>query len=227
MKPRITRRESLRRMTLLAASWGMPFSFVAASELNAAPWINLEPEPVNAPGYGTDPNLLHPAPAPWPRTLTKQQQALISTLADILIPAEDAFPSASDAGVVEVLDEWLSAPYPNQQAHRAQILSGLTWCDAQAQQLFAQPFIKLKPDAQLKIIDEIAFPAADDSQEDPAPVAFFSLLRALVAGMYYTSPAGVRELGYQGNIPISGNYPGPSREALQHLNIIKAELGLD
>lgn len=223
----INRRESLRRMTLLAASWGMPFSFVAASDLSAAPWVSLEPEPVTAPGYGTDPDLLHPAPVPWPRTLTKQQQALISTLADILIPAEAGLPSASDAGVVEVLDEWVSAPYPSQQGHRAQILSGLTWCDAQAQHLFAQPFTQLKPDAQLKIIDEIAFPAANSGQEDPAPVAFFSLLRALVTGMYYSSPAGVQELGYQGNVPISGDYPGPSPEALQHLNTIKAELGLD
>ncbi len=223
----INRRESLRRMTLLAASWGMPFSFVAASDLSTAPWVSLEPEPVNVPGYGTDPDLLHPAPVPWPRTLTKQQQALISTLADILIPAEAGLPSASDAGVVEVLDEWVSAPYPSQQAHRAQILSGLTWCDAQAQHLFAQPFTQLKPDAQVKIIDEIAFPAANSGKEDPAPVAFFSLLRALVTGMYYSSPAGAEELGYQGNVPISGDYPGPSPEALQHLNTIKAELGLD
>lgn len=214
-------------MTLLAASWGMPFSFVAASDLSAAPWINVEPEPVTAPGYGTDPDLLHPAPVPWPKTLTKDQQVLISTLADILIPTENGLPSASEAGVVEVLDEWVSAPYPSQQAHRAQILSGLIWCDARAQHLFAQPFSQLNADAQRKIIDEIAFPVTDDKQEVPAPVSFFSLLRALVTGMYYSSPAGVQELGYQGNVPISGDYPGPSREALQHLNTIKAELGLE
>lgn len=226
MKTMLSRRESLRRMMVLAAGWGMPFSFAAASDLSAADWVSVDPKPVSAPGYGTDPNLLHPAPAPWPKTLTEEQQMLISTLADILIPADGTSPSASGAGVVEVLDEWVSAPYPGQQAHRAQILSGLQWCNAQAQHLFGEPFTALRPDQQLKIIDEIAYPTADDPEDEQSPVQFFSLLRTLVAGIYYTSPAGVQELGYQGNVPISGDYPGPSREALQHLNTIKAELGL-
>ncbi|XOV82753.1 MAG: gluconate 2-dehydrogenase subunit 3 family protein [bacterium] len=226
MSRAITRRESLRRMTILAAGWGMPFSFTAASDLSAAPWVHVELKPVTAAGYGTDPDLLHPAPAPWPTTLTLAQQQLVARLADILIPADGLSPSASDAGVVEVLDEWVSAPYPDQQAHRLEILSGLTWCNAQARHLFARPFTNLTPAEQIRIIDAIAYPEADLTQDNPAPVQFFDLFRTLVAGIYYTSPAGVRELGYQGNLPISGDYPGPSQDALHHLDRLKKELGL-
>ena len=50
--------------------------------------------------------------------------------------------------------------------------------------------------------------------------------RGLVAGAYFSSPAGVAELGYRGNTPIAGPYPGPSPAALDHLNSLLDELGL-
>ena len=55
-------------------------------------------------------------------------------------------------------------------------------------------------------------------------VLFFSKLRTLVFGGYFTSPEGMVDIGYIGNIPIIGDYPGPTDEAMTHLNEIIANL---
>ena len=222
----LPRREALRRAALLAGMSGLPFSFAAATEQAAAPWIAVPHEPAAGPGYGTDPDLLHPLPVPWPNTLDKSQRALVSTLADILIPAEGGSPSATDVGVTEVLDEWLSAPYPDQQAHRGVILAGLDWCNREAGRRFGCPFVAASATEQLAIVDDIAFPGPGDVPALTEALTFFDLLRRLVTGIFYTSPEGVRELGYQGNVALSGDYPGPSAEAMNHLQAQLDKLGL-
>ncbi len=221
----ISRRESLRRAGLLSLTAGAPFSFVACAEQGPASWAMASIEPVQAPGYGPDPDLVHPAPAPWPKTLTDQQLELLAALADLIIPAEGKLPAATDVGVVEVLDEWVSAPYPDQQAHRAMLLSGLDWCDRESQRRVSMPFASATGDAQRAIVDDIA--GKDASPELEGPRQFFEGLRVLVTGAYYTSPQGVSELGYQGNTPIYGTYPGPSEEAMAHLSEQLEKLGLD
>jgi len=55
-------------------------------------------------------------------------------------------------------------------------------------------------------------------------VQFFSRLRRLVFGGYFTSPEGVEDIGYIGNVPIAGDYPGPTDEAMEHLNRVIADL---
>ncbi len=221
----ISRRESLRRITLLAGASGLPFSFAAASGNSDTPWVTPPMTPVSAPGYGTDPDLIHPS-TPWPKTFSAKQLELISVLADILLPAEGPSPSASAVGVPDVLDEWVSAPYSDQQQHRAIILTGLTWCDGEAHRRFNRPFTQLDNSDQLNIIDDIAYPEILEPVTFNEAREFFGLLRSLVTGMYYTSPEGIKELGYQGNVPISGEYPGPSPAAMMHLQKVTKELGL-
>lgn len=221
----ISRRESLRRAGLLALGTGVPFSFVACAEQGPAGWQTLSLDPIEAAGYGTDPDLVHPAPAPWPTTLTEPQLDTVAALADILIPAEGALPAASEVGVVEVLDEWVSAPYPDQQLHRTMLLSGLDWCDREAERRFGNRFAAASAAEQVTIVELLD---ADDG--DPAlagPRQFFAGLRQLVTGAYYTSPEGVEELGYQGNVAIAGDYPGPTEAAMAHLNEQLEKLGLE
>lgn len=207
---------------------GLPFSFVACAESEPviAPWSLQDLVPVKASGYGTDPDLIHPAPVPWPRTLSDHQIDTLSALVDILIPAEDDLPAASEVGVVEVIDEWISAPYPTQQQHRALLLSGLDWCDREADRRSGSDFLSAQPEARRSIIKDIAYPDRPGSPELVGPRQFFSGLRTLTAGAYYTSPEGVAELGYQGNVPIAGDYPGPSEDAMAHLEAQLEKLGL-
>lgn len=221
----ISRRESLRRAGLLSLGTGIPFSFVACAEQGPAAWAMANVDPIQAPGYGTDPNLIHPVPAPWPKTLTEAQLKTLAALADLIVPREGDLPAATEAGVVEVLDEWVSAPYPDQQTHRVLLLSGLDWCDRESQRRVTKPYADASVEAQRAIIEDIA--RQDTAAELEGPRQFFEGLRILVTGAYYTSPAGVRELGFQGNTPISGEYPGPSEEATAHLKEQLDRLGLD
>jgi len=225
-RPGISRRESLRRAGLMGLGAGLPFSFTACAEESPSPWTTHPLEPVHASGYGTDPDLLHPAPAPWPNTLTEPQLDTLSVLVDILIPAEGDLPAASAVGVVQVIDEWISAPYPTQQQDRTLLLSGFDWCDREAQRRFNSDFRALYAADCLAIIDDIAHSGHPGDQALEGPRGFFGRLRQLTAGAYYTSPEGVRELGYVGNVPIPGDWPGPTEEALAHLEAALERLGL-
>ena len=69
-----------------------------------------------AHGYGTDPDLTkiyHPGDL-WPLTLTRAQRRTAAALCDVILPADAVSLSASRVGVVDFLDEWVSAPYPSQ-----------------------------------------------------------------------------------------------------------------
>src|SRR5256714_2329855 len=108
-------------------------------------------------GYGTDPNLLavyHPGEL-WPLTFTAPQRRLAGILADLIIPADAHSPSASSVGVVEFIDEWVSAPYPANQQDRPIVLGGFIWLDAEAARRFGKKFSDLAATEQTDICDDI------------------------------------------------------------------------
>src|ERR1700738_4759585 len=82
-------------------------------------------------GYGTDPKLLktYKPGELWPLTLTSRQRRTAHVLCDLILPADASSPSASEVGVVDFLDEWISAPYEGQRRDRAMLLYGLRWLD--------------------------------------------------------------------------------------------------
>ncbi|MBT5682665.1 MAG: gluconate 2-dehydrogenase subunit 3 family protein, partial [Gammaproteobacteria bacterium] len=43
---------------------------------------------------------------------------------------------------------------------------------------------------------------------------------------YFASPEGTKDIGYIGNTPIAGDYPGPTPEAMAHLDKMLSDLGL-
>ncbi len=154
-------------------------------------------------------------------------------LADIILPAHGDEPAATAVGVPAVIDEWVSAPYPMQQGHRQLVLAGLKWIDAESSRRFGVGFVSVDRDQQLQIVGDIASPqpahpptnATSDADLTQAS-QFFDGFRRLVAGAYYTSPEGAKALGYQGNVAIAGDYPGPTKAAMQHLNEQLEQLGL-
>ena len=56
---------------------------------------------------------------------------------------------------------------------------------------------------------------------------FFRRFRWLAAGAFYTTEEGMADVGYIGNTPIAGEYPGPSDEAMAHLAGVLKQLGLE
>lgn len=163
---------------------------------------------------------------PWPRTLTKQQLNLVAVLSDILVPRDGINPSATEVKVPEVIDEWVSAPYPNQQVDRVDFLHGFSWLDDESQLRFNKTFVEISHQHQLAIIDDIAYNIDEIAIQFKQMASVFSRFRKLVLAAYFCSPEGTKDLGYVGNVPISGDYPGPSDKAMHHLNQLLDQLGL-
>lgn len=202
-----------RRTTIkwvLAASTAWPLLGQRAAQADSAP---------TARGYGTDPNLLadyRPGEF-WPLTLTAAQRRLAGILADIILPADDHSPSASAVGVVDFIDEWVSAPYPDYQSDRTIVLGGFAWLEAQAARRFGKAFSALDTGGQRAICDDIC----DESRALPARRAaahFFARYRDLTAGGFYSTPVGRTDLGYIGNVPLA-RFDGPPLALLKKLNL--------
>jgi len=236
---KLSRRDSLKWLGALSATAMLPTiagcdspeaitSNVseALSEVSKGHWPTLKLSPITATGYGKDPNLIIPPKSPWPKTLTVEQLTLVAVISDILVPREGDVPSATEVHVPDVIDEWVSAPYEGQQGDREKILACLQWLDDEAQLRYQQGFTAVSKDKQLAIIDDIAYQQADLAEEYLRASDVFSRFRKLVLAAFFCSPEGSKDLGYMGNVAISGDYPGPTKAAMKHLNQALDKLGL-
>jgi hypothetical protein len=175
-------------------------------------------------GYGTDPDLMNPA-IPWARTMTEAQLRTTAALADMILPEDELSPAASAVGVPDFIDEWVSAPYPQQQEDREMLLAGLEWLEQQSLDRFGASFAAANADQKAGLLDTIAFPGKTASGL-AAQAEFFRRFRYLSVGAFYTTEAGIEDIGYIGNIPTQGEYPGPSDAAMAHLAGVLQQLGL-
>jgi len=175
--------------------------------------------PAAAEGYGTDPDLVrdyHPGDL-WPLTLTDAQRGAAAALCGLIIPADDRSPGAADLQVQDFIDEWISAPYPAHADDRKTVLDGLGWLDAEAQRRFARDFAGLAAGQQAAIGDDICrLPAARPEYADAA--RFFARYRELTVGGFYSTPEGMKDIGYVGNVPLAA-FDGPPREVLEKLGL--------
>ena len=178
-----------------------------------------QPDPLYPGGYGMDPKLVppHKPGAFWPLTLNEQQKKTAAVLADAIIPADDLGPAASAVGVVAMIDECVSAPYPQQKADRGTILDGLAWLDAEATKRFGKSFADLSPERVTAICDDICYEAGAKDEFKKA-ASFFNRFRNLCAGAYYATPAGWKAIGYVGNVPLV-SFDGPPPEVLAKLGV--------
>ena len=229
-QPKLSRRATLKWIGSLAtvtAFDGGVNAYWAADEAEVpdanSNWPQLNLEKITANGYGTDPDVMR-STVTWPLTLTSRQRTLVAGLCDIICPADEHGPSASSVGVPEVIDEWISAPYEKQQQDRVTILSGLLWLDQEATRRFSATFLEASDAQQIEIIEDIAYSKKVVSKSLKPAVSFFAKLRTLVLGGYFCSREGWADIGYIGNIPIVGDYPGPTEEAMAHLNKVLADL---
>jgi hypothetical protein len=150
-------------------------------------------------------------------TLNPEQRQLAASLSDLIIPADEHSPSASAVGVVDFIDEWISAPYPQQREDRETVLNGFTWLDGEAKHRFEQPFAGLREPQQRAICDSIC-----DASRVPADLKgaarFFSQYRNLTAAGFYTTLAGRKDLKYIGNVALT-HFDGPPAELLKRLGL--------
>ena len=190
----------------------------AAATEPSGPWPDLDPQPLVAPGYGTDPDLMAGA-VPWPKTLTAGQLETAAALCDTILPAEGDHPAPSAIGIHHFIDEWVSAPYPEQRGDRLLLLNGFAWVEREAQRRRGRAYPALSEPERAAILRDASAAHAQGAD-------FLRRMKFLTTGAYYTSEEGIAELGYVGNVAIQGDYPGPSAEALAHLEGVLASLDL-
>jgi hypothetical protein len=203
---RISRREAIRWMAAASAS------------LSLVP-LQLSGAVAAAAGYGTDPNLMEdyrPGDV-WPLTFTPAQRQAAAALCDMILPADDQSPAASSVGVPDFLDEWISAPYPEQQADRKLLLDGLAWLDQESKSRFGKTFAEAADADRRRICDRICY-EPETASELKAAARFFARFRDLAAGGFYTTPQGWKDLQYLGNVPLA-KFDGPPPEVLAYLKL--------
>jgi hypothetical protein len=209
---RLGRREAIQWMLAAAASLAvLDRSGLRAGEMPAGSR--------GAKGYGTDPDLLrtYQPGEVWPLRFTAAESALATVLCDLIIPADDHGPAASAVGVPAFVDEWISAPYPGHDEDRRRVREGLAWIDAEARRRFGDGFAKVDDARRRAIADDIRH--VPDAKADLQEAArFFALYRNLTAGGYYTTPAGMKDIGYVGNVPTV-TFDGPPPEVLRRLGL--------
>jgi hypothetical protein len=151
-----------------------------------------------AQGYGKDPSMTAPKRT-WPLTLSTTEKRKFAAIADLILPATPVLPAPSALGIDAFLDEWLSAPYPGQLADRALIL----------------PLARdARPPATL-----VAKRADKSDAAAPAVVR----LRLLVVAACYSTPEGMKAIGYIGNEPRA-TFDGPPPEVIAHFDTETAKL---
>ena len=160
-----------------------------------------------AEGYGTDPKLAKPEKAPWPRLLSDEELQAAAVLSDFILPASGAAPAASAIGVPDFVDEWISAPYPDQVKDRPVIRDGL--------KALSKKVAKADAAARQAALTELAKGGGE----------FFRRFRALTIGAYYTTEEGFKDIGYIGNIAREVD-EGPSEAVKAALEVQLKKLGL-
>src|SRR5258707_492554 len=136
----LSRREALKRVIGLS---------VALSAMEMPAFANT---PVR--GIGNDPNLLKKE-IPWPLILSADEMKIVTALGDVIIPADEFGPAASAVGVPDFINEWVSAPYEQQQGDLKTIQKGLAWIDGESQKRFGKGYASITLEQQTAIVDDM------------------------------------------------------------------------
>lgn len=193
--------------------------FAAAAAIDLTDLPSFAQSASATTGYGTDPDLtkVYSPGDVWSLTLSDPERETTVALADLIFPADELGPAASELHLVDFIDEWISAPYPNQQRDRDIVIPGLQWLDEESNSRFQKPFSRLDDAQRTAICDDLC-------AERPATPAlakgarFFERFKAICSGGYYSTPEGWAAIGYVGNV-ASGIFTGPPQEVLDQLGL--------
>jgi hypothetical protein len=203
-RPFLSRRAALKWLT------GSAVGTAAVSQITPAVAAEeTEPAPMDYPSRYIfhDPDFTKPYVAPWENVMSKEELSATKALADIILPKDELGPAASECGVAEFINEWISAPYEEHHDTCEAIRGGLGWLNTESFRRFEKRFDELTTDQQVQIVNDIC----DESKAKPRfkmGARFFKRFRKLALGGYYTHSSTWQQLGYIGNVTLAGPYPG-------------------
>lgn len=146
-----------------------------------------------------------------PEFFTREQGALISEVAEIIIPATDT-PGAKDVGVPGFIDKILKDVYS--QNEQENFLAAMKAFNERAKEEQGDSFIDLEPENQVAFVNKVHEEAVNAYKTDPSqPKPFILMAKELTMLGFFTSEAGATQvLQYS---PVPGAYKGclPIEEA--------------
>jgi gluconate 2-dehydrogenase gamma chain len=148
-----------------------------------------------------------------PKFFTPPEYRTVRILSDMIIPRDERSGSATDAGVPEFMDFWMTDRPSSQKWMR----DGLAWIDAQSQSRFGKAFADATESQREAILNDIAWPARAPAAM-AAGVSFFNRFRDLTASGFWSSEIGVKDLRYTGNV-FNPSWKGCPPAALQKLGV--------
>lgn len=198
----LSRRAALRRIALGVTAAGLAESLSAAD--GAEVHAQVEDERTFRGEYEV-------------KYFSDHEFATLERLSELIIPADERGPSGRDGGAPEFMDLLSS-----QNEELADVLSGgILWLDATSRARNSKTFAAAPEEAQIQILDDLVeaervrdgsdtrWPSREYARfsvfgvRRPSDVqsglAFFGWVRRLIVDAYYTSPAGIKDLGFLGN----------------------------
>ena len=115
--------------------------------------------------------------------LPQDTQSALKTVMDLIVPASDGMPSASEAGGLAYLESLMQR---NKDA-ATDIRKGLDVAEAFSERSFEKKFSELQRHDQIAVLKEM----------EHAALGVFDALRAYVYESYYTQPAIWKLIGYE------------------------------
>jgi gluconate 2-dehydrogenase gamma chain len=144
-----------------------------------------------------------------PKAFNEHEYKTLEHLSDLIIPADEHSPGALTAGAAD----WIDFMASNCPELREIFTGGIAWVDHEMQRRYGADFLDAKPEQQTAMLDVIGMRKNAMPENEPG-IHFFNWARNLVLDAYYTSPTGIKELGYMGNTAVS-EFHVPE-EALQY-----------
>jgi hypothetical protein len=127
-----------------------------------------------------------------PKALTAHEFRSLERLCELIVPG------ASKGGAAEFID-LLASQNPEMAAIYT---GGLAWLDHYNAGTVKTTFLEAAPVDQTALLDQIAY-AQNNTAELSAGIRFFDWARRMTVDAYYTSAAGIEELGYLGNKAVA------------------------
>jgi gluconate 2-dehydrogenase gamma chain len=186
------RRDLLRASVLTGAAAALRSPLAAAQN----PPQSSELTPAQS-GVDATKDLASPS---WkPLFLDEHQNETLIILSDLIIPATDT-PGAKDALVNRYIDLVLAA-----DSHDAQrsFLNSLSYLDGESIRRYQSAFRYLSREDQDNLLHALAYPSngcrwTGESAGPDIGHAHFTALKRRIAGAYYSSQIGAKELGWDG-----------------------------
>jgi spermidine/putrescine-binding protein len=133
-----------------------------------------------------------------PKCFNAHNFQTLRKLADMIIPADAHSRGASDAGAAEYID-FLSS---HNEELAAIFNGGFGWLDDYMMRTYNADFLSAMPEQQTAVLDTLAY-RRNFIPETAGGRRFWVWTRNMVVDAYYTSPAGVADIGYMGNGAMS------------------------